>query len=143
MLLIGIQRLRNSAIVPALIASTFMGCAAYWFNSQIEMFGRVAKNDLRSFVTSFPRELSTSGGEFAYARKQVISASRKTGTQMLLAAREFRSVIKDQGFRRVVLGIRPSGNITLALLCGGACFFLVYYRVIRKPNSAHPRLKVF
>ena len=143
MLLIGIPSLRNSAIAPALIASLFMGCAAYWCNSQIETFGRVARNDLRSFTTSVPREIASLGSEFAYARKQVVSASRKTGTQILLASREFRSVIKEQGFRRVLSGVHPSGNITLALLCGVACFLLVYYRVIRKPSGAHPRLKVF
>lgn len=143
MLLVGIQLLRISAIVPAVIAATLIGGAAYLCNSEIDAFGNQAKSDLRSYVTSVPRDVSSLGDELSTARSQVSRGTRRTVNQVTLAGRELRAAISEQSYWPIFFSFSVSGNVIFALACAIAGFFIVYYRAVRKSSGGHPRLKVF
>jgi hypothetical protein len=136
--------LRISAIATALIAGALMGGAAFWFNAEIETFGNQAENDLRAYVDSVPRDVTSVPSELSDAERQVARVSRYTANQIAVAGHEFRSFVVDDKYRRSVFNLRASGSVKFALACAVGCFLLVYFRSTRKETGSQPtRLKVF
>ena len=95
MLHLGIIPMRISATVPALLGSLIFGSGAYWFNGEIDAFAHQAKNDLKSYVVSVPRDLVSLKYEATTAEKQLTDISRQIVQQLKVARHEFRSFIVE------------------------------------------------